>query len=329
MAQQYHSNAKTNIHFRGEISNSGQARKELSVKYSVSKPTIAKWQGRSDFCDKSSRPHTIHYSLDELQKGLIKSIRTALWASAMDIFDLLIEQFPQISLSSISRELVLQGINKKPVEQKEKSKKFKEYEPGFLHIDVTYLPKLDGIKYYLYVAIDRATRAMVYKVYEAKTAENTDDFCGLVKAYFPFKITHILTDNGLEFTNRLIVSKKGAPCKKASLLDKFCEEEKIEHRHTKPYTPQTNGMVEKVNDTIKNATILKETYSDHQEMRKELKVFLMFYIVSRRHGGLRKDMKNINVRTPFDAMKVWYKLKPELFHKTPEEFLESLNDLVI
>jgi hypothetical protein len=40
-----------------------------------------------------------------------------------------------------------------PQEQKEQAKKFKEYKPGFLHIDVTYLPKLDGQKYYLFVAI--------------------------------------------------------------------------------------------------------------------------------------------------------------------------------
>jgi hypothetical protein len=29
-------------------------------------------------------------------------------------------------------------------EKKEQAKKFKEYEPGYLHIDVTYLPKLEG-----------------------------------------------------------------------------------------------------------------------------------------------------------------------------------------
>ncbi|MBK8357296.1 MAG: DDE-type integrase/transposase/recombinase [Saprospiraceae bacterium] len=73
---------------------------------------------------------------------------------------------------------------------------------------MTYLPKFDGSKYYLYVAIDRATRLMYYKVYKNKTAQSATDFLALCKSFFPFYISHVLTDNGLEFTNSLIRSKK-------------------------------------------------------------------------------------------------------------------------
>ena len=52
--------------------------------------------------------------------------------------------------------------------------------------------------------------------------------------------------------------KKGKLCKKPSKLDDVCERNNIEHRLTKPNTPKTNGMVERVNGTIKNGTILKE-----------------------------------------------------------------------
>jgi hypothetical protein len=39
-------------------------------------------------------------------------------------------------------------------------KAFKAYEPGFVHIDVKYLPAIDGEpRRYLFVAIDRATRS--------------------------------------------------------------------------------------------------------------------------------------------------------------------------
>jgi transposase InsO family protein len=326
MAQQYHSNAKTNIHFRNEINKSSLTKIELVNKYSVSRSTILKWQSRTDFQDKSSRPFTIHYSLNEIQKALIQSIRKTTWFSAEVIWDSLLAQFPNISLSSVYRTLVADKINTKPVEQKEKAKKFKEYEPGYLHFDVTYLPKFDGTKYYLFVAIDRATRLMIYKVYDAKTSANTDDFAQLAKDFFPFTITHILTDNGLEFTNRLLVSKKGKPCEKPSLLDEFCKRENIDHRLTKPHTPKTNGMVERVNGTIKDATILKEEYADKIEMEHSLKKFLLYYILFRRHSGLYKELK---VRTPMQAVEAWYKLKPELFKKNPAEFLEYLNKLLL
>ncbi len=84
---------------------------------------------------------------------------------------------------------------------------------------------------------------------------NTQDFILEAADFLPFNITHVLIDNGLEFTNRLILSKKGKLCEKPSLLDEFCLKNKIEHRLTKPNTPKTNGMVERVNGTIKNNTM--------------------------------------------------------------------------
>jgi transposase-like protein len=77
----------------------------------------------------------------------------------------------------------------------------RSYEPGYIHVDVTYLPKLKGIKYYLFVAIDRATRLMYFKVYENKTSVNAVEFLEQCKPYFPCYISHLLTDNGAEFTN--------------------------------------------------------------------------------------------------------------------------------
>ena len=53
-------------------------------------------------------------------------------------------------------------------DKKKKLKKFKEYESDYLHIDATYLPKFEKQKYYLFVAIDMATRLLHYKVYENK-----------------------------------------------------------------------------------------------------------------------------------------------------------------
>jgi transposase-like protein len=118
--------------------------------------------------------------------------------------------------SAVYRTFKSNGINTVPQKEKDKAKKFKEYDPGYLHLDVTYLPMLNGKKYYLYVVIDRATRTLYYKIYENKTAVNTKDFMLEVNDLFPFDITHILTDNGLEFTNKLIRSKKGKLCDKPS-----------------------------------------------------------------------------------------------------------------
>ncbi|MFT6834743.1 MAG: hypothetical protein ACJA0H_000775 [Francisellaceae bacterium] len=49
---------------------------------------------------------------------------------------------------------------------------------------------------------------MHYKIYENKTAVNAVNFLYEVKDIFPFYITHVLTDNGLEFTDRFVSKNK-------------------------------------------------------------------------------------------------------------------------
>jgi len=317
MKQEYHSNAMTNVHTRLLINKSNLTNLMLANKFGISEPTVSKWKNREVFEDKSSRPHTIHYALNDIEKTLISSIRQSTWLPLDEVLDMVLLINSRISRSVVYRTFVNQKINKVPEKEKDKAKKFKEYEPGYLHIDVTYLPKFDGIKYYLFVAIDRATRTMYYYVYDAKTSENTEDFMIKCLNFFPFGITHVLTDNGLEFTNKLIKSKKGYYCQKPSKLDVLCDKNNIEHRLTKPATPKTNGMVERANGTIKNNTIKKTEYKNKDEMQKELLKFLMYYILYRRHGSLRKEL---NVKTPFDAIEKWFEIKPEIFLQKPVEF---------
>ncbi len=129
---------------------------------------------------------------------------------------------------------------------------------------------------------------MIYWVYENKTAENTEDFMTKCFAFFPFKITPILTNHGLEFTNRLMKSKTGNSCKKLSKMDIKCIQNNIQHRLTAPFTHKTNGMVERVNGTIKNNTILEIQYQSQEEMKNDLFRCLFFYNINKRHGSIRK-----------------------------------------
>jgi len=324
MKQENHSNAKTNIYFRSLIYNSNLSNNQLSAKYAVSKNTICKWKNRMNFEDKSSRPHSIQYSLSEVEQALTVHIRTTTWWALDDIVEMVFPTDPNSMRSAVYRTFVRNEINKVPQKEKDKAKKFKEYEPGFLHIDVTYLPKINGIKYYLFVAIDRATRTLYYKVYNAKTSENAEEFMNECIAFFPFGITHVLTDNGLEFTNKLIKSKKGHYCTKPSKLDAICSQNNIDHRLTKPGTPKTNGMVERVNGTIKNNTIKKYNYENIEQINSDLMRFVVFYNLYRRHGSLRKEL---NVKTPYDAIEKWFEINPEIFNQNPLQFKNKILNL--
>ena len=80
-------------------------------------------------------------------------------------------------------------------------------------------------------------------------------------------------------------------------------------------------MVERVNGTIKNNTILLSTYQNMEQMNIDLIRFLVFYNLSRRHGALRKEL---HVKTPFDAILKWYVLKPEIFIINPDQFKNKI-----
>ncbi|MFL0070705.1 DDE-type integrase/transposase/recombinase [Tenacibaculum maritimum] len=319
MGQIYHANAKTNITTRSIISKSTLKASELSLMYGVSKSTIYKWRKRDTFKDKSCVPNTINYSLSAIEENVLIQIRRSTWSSLDEILESFFPENPRYYRSIVYRSFKRHGVNKVPVFEKQKAKKFKEYKPGFLHIDVTYLPSIEGKRYYLFVAIDRSTRLIYYKIYKNKTASNAANFLGLCTDFHPFKITKVLTDNGAEFTNRYI--KKNI---KKGRFDKICSLKDIEHRLTAPFKPQTNGMVEKANDIIKQNTVKIHTYANLSEMDIDLTNFLKTYNLYRRHGSLRKEL---NVRSPFDAVKKWYSLEPFIFHHLPTKLERNLQSI--
>jgi len=81
-------------------------------------------------------------------------------------------------------------------------------------------------------------------------------FLKKVIEYYQYKINYILTDNGFEFSYRVLAPRKRT--KKVHPFDQICIQNKIQHRTIKfrhPWTngfrhPWTNGMVERFNRTL-------------------------------------------------------------------------------
>jgi hypothetical protein len=60
-------------------------------------------------------------------------------------------------------------------------------------------------------------------------------------------------------------------------------------------------------------------------MQTALMHFLVYFILNRRHGSLRKELQ---VRTPYQAVEKWYKINPNLFKETPSQFQEKVLNLI-
>ncbi len=94
MKQTYHSNATTNIRIGSEIYKSNLSYSKLSEHHGVLENTIRKWKNRTNFEDKSLRPHTIKYSLNEMNGIIALKIRTLTWLSLDEITEALNPEDP-------------------------------------------------------------------------------------------------------------------------------------------------------------------------------------------------------------------------------------------
>ena len=107
-------------------------------------------------------------------------------------------------------------------------------------------------------------------------------------AAVPYKIHTILTDNGIQFANR-----ERDRYAFRLMFDRICAQHGIEHRLTKPNHPWTNGQVERMNRTLKEATVYRYYYDTHQQLRDHLVTFLMAY-------NFAKRLKTLKGLTPYE-----------------------------
>ncbi len=61
----------------------------------------------------------------------------------------------------------------------------------------------------------------------------------------------------------------------------------IEHQLTKPMHPWTNGKVEHMSRTIKDATVKRQHYDDHIQLKRDLTDFIAAYNIGRRPTTLK------------------------------------------
>ncbi len=144
-------------------------------------------------------------------------------------------------------------------------------------------------KRYLYVAIDRASRMVHLAVKDEETETCATAFLREAVATFPLRITHVLTDRGSCFT--------------ADGFEAACRALGVQHRTTKPYTPQTNGMVERFNGRI-GREVLIMCIGTHNALGRLLRGYKLAYNARR-----QRVLKGYS---PDEVVRERLKAKPEL-----------------
>jgi transposase InsO family protein len=276
-----HPNARTTPAVRAESARSGEPVGELARRYGVSTETIRKWRqrGPADCRDRSSRPHKLPWKASEEERAVVCELRRATGFPLDDLAFVARHFLPHLGRDNVYRILKAAGLSRRPAPAapERAAAKFKEYELGFVHLDVKHLPKLrtaDGEwrKRFLFVAIDRRSRSVHLAVKDDGTEASARAFLEEALAAFPFRVTRVLTDRGSCFT--------------AEGFERLCRALGVEHRKTRPYTPRTNGMAERFNGRVQRE-VLGITVASHRDLERLLAGFNAAYNARRQRvlGG--------------------------------------------
>lgn len=195
-------------------------------------------------------------------------------------------------------------------------KKFKQYPIGYFHIDIAELRTEEG-KLYLFVAIDRTSKFAYAELHHTSDRTVASDFLSSLVRIVPYKIHTVLTDNGAQFCIQPRYRNGATARFMRHMFHIRCIEHGIEHRLTKPNHPWTNGQVERINRTLKEATVKRYHYENHAQLREHLNNFLNAY-------NFAKRLKILKGLTPYEYIIQQWQNEPNRFNLNPDQHMAGL-----
>lgn len=170
----------------------------------------------------------------------------------------------------------------------------------------------------MFVAIDRTSKFAFAQLHDKADRPTAVSFLKALIESVPYRLHTILTDNGIQFTD-LPRNRDGWTARyRVHRFDQICREHGIEHRLTKPNHPWTNGQVERMNRTIKEATVNGYHYRSHKQLRAHLQTFIDAYNFARR-------LKTLRGLTPYEHICKCWTDAPKRFKLNPLQDMPGLN----
>lgn len=165
----------------------------------------------------------------------------------------------------------------------------------------------------LFVAIDRTSKFVYAELHPSAGKMEAAQFLRNLIAAVPYKLHIVLTDNGIQFCNHERHRYAGP-----HIFDRVCVANGIEHRLTRTNHPWTNGQVERMNRTLKEATVKKLYYQTHQHLKEHLQTSLMAY-------NFAKRLKTLKGLTPYQFICSAWQKDPDRLNLNPIHHTLGLN----
>ena len=343
MGQVLHGSATTTQAVRRAIQHSQESLRSLAKRHGINPKTVAKWKGRDTVADERTGPKDPRSTvLSPDEEAIVVAFRRHTLLPLDDCLYALQSTIPHLTRSSLHRCLQRHGISRLPETDGDKPtrKRFKAYPLGYFHIDIAEVRTEQG-KLYLFVAIDRTSKFAFVELHERATTRVSADFLRRLIAAVPYKVHTVLTDNGTQFTTPgaggsavpLIREAMAAgEVFRAHAFELACARAGIDHRTIKPRHPwseedqatvrgtvdPTNGQVERMNRTLKEATVRRFHYESHDQLRRHLDDFVQAYNFARR-------LKALKGLTPYEFICKTWASEPHRFTANPLHQMPGLN----
>ena len=227
---------------------------ETANRYHVCRKTVWKWSKRWDGTaksleEKSRRPKSNPRKQKPWEIELVKRMRKKYGKDLLLGYQKAREKGYKRSYGCFKRTAEKEiPLKKKAPKRKNKPYQRASYPGQKVQIDVKYVPSYcvaDGRKYYQYTAKDECTRWTYREMYEEHNTYSSQQFLLSLVEHAPFMIREVQTDNGSEFTKRLMSNDPNDK----TLFEQELERMGIIYHRIRPATPRHNGKVERQHRT--------------------------------------------------------------------------------
>jgi len=303
-----HENARLTPKGREEMVRSvvqgGLSKAAAARKFNTTPKTVAKWverfrtEGVNGLRDRSSKPLSSPNQTSQATCAAVEALRRQRYSGKQIAAEL------AISPATVSRILRRLGLNRlSALEPAEPIRRYERQHPGeLIHIDIKKLGKFNDIGHritgdrrgqssrrgvgweYVHVCIDDHSRIAFAKIMPNEKKVSAIAFLKAALAYYAslgVKVERVMTDNG--------------SCYKSFAFRAACKRLGLRHIRTKPYTPKTNGKVERFIQTSLREWAYAMAYENSRQRKHQLPTWLHRYNWHRPHAG-------IDDRTPISRL---------------------------
>jgi transposase InsO family protein len=292
-----HPNAKTTPHTRllivQRVLDLGWAPTDAAASVGVSVRTVFRWvarfraEGKTGLADRRSTPHRSPRRTAASRVRKIEALRRkrmAAWEIARRL------GLARSTVSAVLRRLGLERLSR--LEPKAPVRRYQRENPGELvHLDTKKLGRIRGVGHrihgirqhrtrgigweYVHAAVDDRSRVALAECMPDERGESAVAFLRNVVQTFRrrgVRVRSVMTDNGSAYLSHA--------------FREACSELGIRHLRTRPYTPRTNGKVERFIQSMLREWAYRRPYRTSNQRARALPSWLRYYNTERPHTAL-------------------------------------------